>query len=190
MKDEEDTGAFSVTFQWDPQLLQIRDDYFNLPETDQVEGQFGIITAVFGGIIILCTAALWIMESQGIAPKRAAVMFFAGAAVAGAISVWAISRSLRLMFGNVEKWEQEAKNVILDEKPSQLHFGPDGFTEVTDHSTNALKWAAVKEIREFAFGIVLTLGPKHGVFIYDSTLPDGLDRAEAMRRFRKWKGPW
>ena len=133
MTEDASSDAFSITFKWDAQLLKIRDDYFNLPEADAMEGQSGLVVAIFAGIIIVCTAALWILESQGIAPHRGAVMFFAGAFLAGLISIWTVSKMLGDALGKLDQWEQDAKDSAISEKATQLDFGSDGFTETSEH---------------------------------------------------------
>ncbi len=51
----------------------------------------------------------------------------------------------------------------------------------------ALKWPAVTRIEEFSKGFMIFTTIFRGVPVPDAALPDGMTRAEAMRRVQEWR---
>lgn len=52
----------------------------------------------------------------------------------------------------------------------------------------ALKWPAVTRIEEFNKGFMIFTTIFRGVLVPDAALPDGMTRADAMRRVADWRG--
>lgn len=51
----------------------------------------------------------------------------------------------------------------------------------------ALRWPAVTRIEEFSKGFMIFTTIFRGVPVPDAALPDGMTRAEAMRRVQRWR---
>ncbi|MEM1163580.1 MAG: YcxB family protein [Pseudomonadota bacterium] len=182
--------SFSTTFRWSEALVEEKDRYFSLADVDEADGKLGLPVAVVLGILAVAAAGLWLIEAADTAPRRATLFFILGAAAGSTLACYVMWRFMQWTERRLLDAMFDAKQQLLDSPPSRLSFGPDGFTEVDGDATHHLGWSRIKEIREFQGGIVLVTGPKTGIFITDISLPNGIDRTEAIRRFKRWKGPW
>lgn len=182
--------TFSVPFQWTPDLIDTQQNYLNIAEINTVEDRVDLNHAVIFILILSLCLVAYLLEHYGMIERMAGFV-----ALVTGIVVWLASVAYeRGLFKRANEVvlsaDERFRSRLLAMPPSEITFGPEGYRDTSLRGTVTFPWRTFTEIREFQHGIVLMLSEQEGVFILDQTLPDGIDRAEAMRRFRKWKGPW
>ncbi len=184
------SDQFEIRFRSTPNLIRQHDIYTDFPAFEEAEERSGSVVSIVCFVLMLATGAVYLLEYYDLLPGRATISFAAGAGFAAIVAAIGCMTVMRGTLQQLIQADEARRQTLLDCPESTVTFGPDGVIERTERGETSFVRSGISEIREFGGGAVLMLGAGSAIFVPDAYLPDGIDRAEAMRRFRKWKGPW
>ena len=69
-----------------------------------------------------------------------------------------------------------------------MALGPEGIEAMTDLTFTQNRWDTVSAVSESPKAVLLWLGALIAMPVPDDALPDGVDRAELLRRIEQWRG--
>jgi len=70
----------------------------------------------------------------------------------------------------------------------RVALGPEGIEAMTDLTFTQNRWDTVSAVSESPKAVLLWLGALIAMPVPDDALPDGVDRAELLRRIEQWRG--